>query len=105
MAEQAQHWALGLAAQPRDEVRARLGAADQVDLEAGVAKHPREVLLGVALVAGRVDRVEAHQALEEVGRLLLELGGHPVRLRQRLHHGGDAGHEQHAGDGPHELDL
>ena len=66
-----------LAAQPRDEVRALLGAAEQLDLEAGVAQDAGEVLLALALGARRVDGLEADQALEELGGLLLQVGHRP----------------------------
>jgi hypothetical protein len=50
--EQAERRPVGVAAQPRDEVRARLGPADQRHLEAGVAQQAGEPLLRHPLVAG-----------------------------------------------------
>jgi hypothetical protein len=67
---------LTAAAKPRDEVGAPLGATEQVDLEARVAQHAGEQLLRRALVARRVDRVDAHQLLQQLGRLALEVVGH-----------------------------
>ncbi len=44
---------------------------------------PASMLLGRALVAGRVDRVEAHEALEQLGRLALEVVGHRLQATRR----------------------
>ena len=52
-------------------------------LEARVAQQAGEQLLGRALVAGRVDRVEAHEALEQLGRLALEVFGHRPQATRR----------------------
>jgi len=81
--EQAQRRPVARAAQARDEVRALLGTTEQRDLEARIAQHPGEQLLGRALVTGRVDRVEAHEALQQLGRLALEVLAHRSRLRER----------------------
>ena len=59
----------GTPAQPRDEVRARLGPARERHLEPGVAEQPGQVLLRGTLVPGRVDGVEADQPLEHSGRV------------------------------------
>ena len=103
--EQAQRRPVAGPAQARHQVGALLGAPQQGDLEARVAQHAGEQLLSRALVARRVDRVGLHQALEELGRLALEVCGHRPRLRHGLRARGDPRHEQHAGDGAHELDL
>ena len=71
--QQAQRRPVGAAAQPRDEVRALVHGAQQRDLEAGAAQLGGEHLLRDALVAGRVDRVRADQALKKLRRLLLQV--------------------------------
>ncbi len=93
---------VGLAAQARDEVRALLGAAEQVDLEAGVAQDAGEVLLALALVARRVHRVEPDEALEQLRGVLLEIGHDPAGYASAGAVGGfhrTGGHTQR-GDGP-----
>ena len=69
----------------------------QLDLEAGVAQQAGEQLLRRALVARRVDRVEADEALEQLGRLALEVFGHRPGYarpaRDVLHR--RAGHRSH----------
>src|SRR2546421_54378 len=54
----------------RDQVGPCLLGPEQLTLEACGAEVPGQVLLGGALVAGRVDRVEADQGLQELLRLL-----------------------------------
>ena len=54
-----------------------------VDLEAASRSMPASMLLGRALVAGRVDRVEAHEALEQLGGLALEVVGHRPQATRR----------------------
>ena len=60
--------------------------AEQLALEARVAHEGGEVLLGRALVAGRVDGVEADQLREQLHRFAAELlgHGHARELRPRL---------------------
>ena len=53
--------------QSRHEVRALRHGGKQLALEADVGEDPLEVLDRRTLVAGRVDRVEADQALKELG--------------------------------------
>ena len=53
----------------------------ELDLEAGVAQRSGQVLLERALVAGRVDGAKADEAPQQLGRLLLEVGHPPFRLR------------------------
>src|SRR5439155_26408624 len=74
VAEQAQRRAVTGAPQPRDEVRPRIGAPVQLDLQAGALQVARQVLLRLALVAWWVHRVEAHKALQDVRRLPLHRG-------------------------------
>ena len=71
--EQAQRRPVARAAQARDEVRALGLGAQKLDFEARFAQLGRDHLLRRALVAGRVDGVEADQPLEELGRLLLQV--------------------------------
>ena len=54
-----------------------LVAASSSRLETGSLEVAGEVLDRGALVAGRIDGVEAHEALQDVGRLLLEVGAAP----------------------------
>ena len=62
---------LGLAAQARDEVRPlRVAAVEQLALEARVLQVARQPLLARALVAGRVDRVEADQPRSRTSAVL-----------------------------------
>ena len=61
-----------------DQVRALWGGGQQLGLEAGLAHVGLEELDGCALVARRVDRVEADQLLQYLSRFGLELGGHGV---------------------------
>ena len=72
--EVAEHRALRLAPQSRDEVRA-LGilGAEQLALEPGVLEIALQPLLARALVAGRIDGVEADQPREDVSRLFLQV--------------------------------
>ena len=74
VAEQAEGLARRLARQPGDQVRAPGLGGEQLALEAGVAEARGEQLLGRALVAGRVDGVEADQLAEQLDRLGSELG-------------------------------
>ena len=90
---------VGLAAQARDEVRALLGAAEQVDLEAGVAQDAGEVLLALALGAGRVHGPEPDEALEELRGVLLEIGHDPAGYGSAGGPIPTGGHTQR-GDGP-----
>ena len=65
-----------------DEVRAVLVVGQQLGPQAGVLQVPGEELDRGALVARRVDRVEADQFRQQVGRLALELiGRHAGRER------------------------
>ena len=81
--EQAQRRPVAGPAQARHQVGALLGAPQQVDLEARVAQQAGEQLLRRALVARRVDRVGLDQALEELGRLALEVFGHRPKATTR----------------------
>ncbi len=72
MPEQAERRAIGRALQCRDEVGALLIGGQQLGLKTGIRQVALEKLDRRAFVAGRVDRVEAHEALEDVGRLGLE---------------------------------
>ena len=85
--EQAQRRTVGLAAQPGDEVRPLLGAAEQLALEARLVQKRREVFLGGALVARGVDGVEADQPLEDIRGLRLHVRR---RLTRPLAHVTDA---------------
>ena len=72
--EQAQDGTRGLAAvQARDEVWALGGAAEQLAREAGGGENAGEVLLRGALVAGRVDGVEAEQPPQQRDGVVPEL--------------------------------
>jgi hypothetical protein len=64
--EQAQGRAGLLAVEPGDQVRALVRAAEQLALEAGRAHVGGQVLLRGALVAGRVDGVEADQPAQQL---------------------------------------
>jgi hypothetical protein len=61
--EQAQHGTRAIAVQARDEVGTLMRAAEELAGEARAPQDGGEVLLRGALVAGRVDGVEADQAL------------------------------------------
>jgi len=63
--EQAQGRSLALTAQAGDQVRALGGAPEQLALQAGLGEQGGEVLLGGALVAGGIDRVEPDQPLQQ----------------------------------------
>ncbi len=68
------------AAQPREQIRSVGLGAEQLALEPGVREQRLEVLLRLALVAGRIDGVEANEAAED----LLGLGGEGVRAESGL---------------------
>ena len=68
--EQPQHRARRLAAQAGHQVRPLGVLAHRRKLEAGRAQRHADQLLRRALVAGRVDRVDAQQALEQGHRLV-----------------------------------
>src|SRR4029079_17862972 len=82
--EVAEHRAVALAGEPRDEVGPLDRRAGELALEARLLEVPLQVLLALPLVAGRVDRVEADQFAEDVGGLLLEVHGAQLRRRATL---------------------
>ena len=77
--EEAERRPGSVAAKAGNEVGPGRVVAQQRGLEAGVVQEGLQELLRRALVAGRVDGVEAEEALEDLGGLLLER----VRHRQR----------------------
>ena len=72
VADQGEGGAVGVALEPRDDVRAVGLALEQLDLEPGFAEDPRDVLLRGALVPRRVDGVEAEELGEELDSLAPE---------------------------------
>ena len=85
VAQQAQGRPVGRPGQPRDQVRPPLDLGQQLDLEARALEQVAQELLGGLLVAGRVDRVEPDQALQELGGVTLQIGGlgHPAMVSAR----------------------
>ena len=79
--EVAEHRAVGLAAQPRDQVRALVLDAVELALEARLGQVVAQVLLAFPLLPRRVDGVEADQVAEDVGGLLLQV--HRRQLTRR----------------------
>ena len=76
VAEQPERGPVGAPAQAPDDVRSLGVLADDRHLEARRAQEPGHVVLRGALVAGRVDGVEADQAPEHLDRLALERAAH-----------------------------
>ena len=66
------------ALQPRNEVRPPRLGAEQLTLKARLAEHPRQVFLRRALIPRWVDRVEAQQALEQLGGLPRQIAHRPI---------------------------
>ena len=82
------------AAQRRDQARAlRLGAG-QLDGQPRVLQVAREPLQARPLVAGRIDRLEADQAGQDLGGLVLQLLSEP-HLKERSGEARDRARDQH----------
>jgi hypothetical protein len=75
VAAQAERRPVAVAPQARNQVRPALDRAEQLAFEAGRRKRLVQQLLRGLLVAGRVDRVESDQPLEQLGGAAFELRG------------------------------
>ncbi len=81
--EQPEHGTLRAAAQAGDQVGPGRIVAHHRHLQARGAQMARQQFLSGPLVAGRVDRVDAQQALQQLGRLLCARRGHRLYSRNR----------------------
>ena len=84
--EQAQGGAVRGGGEACNEVRPARHGLEQHAVEPGLLEQALEPLLGRPLVARRVDRVEADEALQELCRAALECGalGHDAESKQRI---------------------
>jgi hypothetical protein len=89
--EVAEGGTVALAFQSRHQVRPLRHSGKQLALEADVGEDPLQVLDRPTLVAGRVDRVEADQALQELGGVVHALDATP--LGKWLSEGGAVAHQ------------
>jgi hypothetical protein len=73
--------AIASAGQPGDEIRALRHFGVELDLDAALTEIGTQQLGRPGLVPGRIDRVEADQPLQELGRLVAESEGRHLAAR------------------------